>query len=59
MSDSEDIQVTYEALEAVLQQLVADAQRLDNNALELFLYKLLQAREEVATELRKRKSKPE
>ncbi len=59
MSDSEDIQVTYQALEAVLQQLVADAQRLDNNALELFLYKLLQAREEVATELRKRKSKPE
>ena len=59
MSDSEDIQVTYQALEATLQQLVADAQRLNDNALELFLYKLLQAREEVATELRKRKSKPE
>jgi hypothetical protein len=59
MREPKNTQVTFKMLEAALWQLVADARRLDDNALELLLYKLLQAREEVNAELRKRKSKTE
>ena len=59
MTHPKDAQVTYKALEATLRQLVTDARHLDDNALELLLYKLLQAREEVVAELRERKSKTE
>jgi hypothetical protein len=56
MSEPETAKPTYSGLVFVLEHLVADALRLDDEGLELLEFKLLQAHEKVATERRKRKA---
>ena len=55
MSEPEPTKPTYQELASTLKRLTADAFKLDDNALELLHYNLLQATEEVVYELRKRK----
>ena len=55
MSEPETAKPTYSGLVFVLERLVADALRLDEEGLELLDFKLAQAREMVAAERRRRK----
>jgi hypothetical protein len=55
MSEPETAEPTYSGLISVLERLVADVLRLDEEGLELLDFKLLQAREMIAIEQRRRK----
>ena len=56
MNEPETTKPTYSSLVFVLEHLVADALKLDDEGLNLLEFKLPQAREKVANERRNRKA---